>query len=55
MKMSDKQIAVIGLDYSGMPLVVDFGKIWPGIDFDINSERIVELRVERDRTLEAGA
>ena len=30
------KIAVIGLGYVGLPLVVEFGKKFPTISFDIN-------------------
>ena len=46
-------IAIIGLGYVGMPLAVEFGKIYPTIGFDINEQRISELRQGVDLTLEA--
>ena len=49
--MSDK-IAVIGLGYVGIPLAVEFGKKYFTIGFDINAERITELKQGFDRTLE---
>lgn len=49
--MSDK-IAVIGLGYVGIPLAVEFGKKYSTIGFDINPERIAELKEGFDRTLE---
>ena len=49
--MSD-QIAVIGLGYVGLPLAVESGKQYPTLGFDINEERIVELKNGKDRTLE---
>lgn len=48
----DKKIAIIGLGYVGLPLAVEFGKKYPTIGFDINAERIHELRQGIDRTLE---
>ena len=45
-------IAIIGLGYVGMPLAVEFGKIYPTIGFDINAQRIAELRQGVDLTLE---
>ncbi len=45
-------LAVIGLGYVGLPLAVEFGKIRPVIGFDINTDRIAELRGGRDHTLE---
>ena len=49
--MSDK-IAVIGLGYVGIPLAVEFGKKFSTIGFDINLDRIQELKKGFDRTLE---
>ena len=49
------RIGVIGLGYVGLPLAVEFGKHYETIGFDINPERIAELRRGKDRTLEADA
>lgn len=46
------RIAVIGLGYVGLPLAVEFAKQYPVVGFDINQERVAELRKGRDRTLE---
>lgn len=45
-------IAVIGLGYVGLPLAAEFGKQRPVIGFDINAERIAELKSGYDRTRE---
>jgi UDP-N-acetyl-D-galactosamine dehydrogenase len=45
-------IAIIGLGYVGLPLAVEFGKIFNCIGFDINQQRIDELRQGQDNTLE---
>ena len=45
-------IAVIGLGYVGLPLAVEFSKQFPVTGFDINQERIKELRNGHDRTQE---
>lgn len=45
-------IAVVGLGYVGLPLAVEFGKKFNTIGFDINPNRIAELRNGIDRTLE---
>jgi len=50
--MSQKKIAVVGLGYVGLPLAVEFGKKRPTVGFDINKQRIKELRDGHDRTLE---
>ncbi|MFT7198215.1 MAG: UDP-N-acetyl-D-galactosamine dehydrogenase [Marinoscillum sp.] len=47
-----KTIAVIGLGYVGLPLAVTIGKSYQTIGFDINSNRIEELKRGIDRTLE---
>lgn len=52
---TSKKIAIIGLGYVGLPLAVEFGKLRPVIGFDINKNRIAELRQGRDSTLEVVA
>ena len=47
-----KKIAVIGLGYVGLPLAVEFAKKFPVTGFDINDQRIEELRKGHDSTLE---
>jgi UDP-N-acetyl-D-galactosamine dehydrogenase len=47
-----EKIGVIGLGYVGLPLAVEFGKIMDVVGFDINKERIEELKKGFDRTLE---
>ncbi len=49
--MSDK-ICIIGLGYVGLPLAVEFGKFQTTFGFDINPDRIKELKNNFDRTLE---
>ena len=46
------KIAVIGLGYVGLPLAVEFGKGRSTIGYDIKVERIEELRIGQDSTLE---
>ena len=46
------KIGVIGLGYVGLPLAAEFGKVLPVIGFDINKDRINELRRGHDRTRE---
>jgi UDP-N-acetyl-D-galactosamine dehydrogenase len=45
-------VGIIGLGYVGLPLAVEFGKVIDTVGFDINLERIEELRRGHDRTLE---
>jgi len=46
------RIGVIGLGYVGLPLAVEFGKKYPTVGFDVNAERIAELKNGQDSTLE---
>lgn len=46
------KIGIIGLGYVGLPLAVEFGKIIDVVGFDINQERISELKRGVDRTRE---
>ena len=46
------KICVIGLGYVGLPLAVEFGKSYETVGYEINSERVNELRNGVDRTLE---
>ena len=46
------KIAIIGLGYVGLPLAVEFGKVFETIGFDINKSRIEELLGGKDATLE---
>ena len=50
--MKNKKIAIIGLGYVGLPLAVEFGKKREVIGFDINKDRIIELKKNNDPTLE---
>ena len=50
--LNNTKIGVIGLGYVGLPLAVEFGKIFKTIGFDINETRIKELQEGIDLTLE---
>lgn len=52
MHLAGIKLAVIGLGYVGLPLAVEFGRKRPVVGFDINPERIEELRSGHDSTLE---
>ncbi len=45
----NRQIAVVGLGYVGMPIAVFFGRVQRVIAFDINGQRIDELKRNIDR------
>jgi UDP-N-acetyl-D-galactosamine dehydrogenase len=49
---SPVKIAVLGLGYVGLPLAVAFGGQYEVVGFDINAERVAELKAGEDRTLE---
>ncbi|MDO7253807.1 nucleotide sugar dehydrogenase [Helicobacter cappadocius] len=46
---SDKIIAIIGLGYVGLPLAIEFGKLYQTIGFDIDKNRIKELLEHKDK------
>ena len=48
-------IGIIGLGYVGLPLAVEFSKHYSVVGFDINQDRITELRNGIDQTLELEA
>lgn len=52
MKPSKINIAIIGLGYVGLPLAVEFGKKNNVLGFDINQQRILELKKNIDKTNE---
>ena len=46
------KIAVVGLGYVGLPLAVHFAVDFHVVGYDMNEERVSELRAGRDRTME---
>jgi UDP-N-acetyl-D-galactosamine dehydrogenase len=50
--MREKNIAIIGLGYVGLPLAVAFAEKYRVIGFDINQQRIDALNSGHDETLE---
>ena len=46
------KLAVIGLGYVGLPLAVEFGKIFDTVGFDVKKSRLEMLRAGNDNTLE---
>jgi len=55
LQLQDVKLAVVGLGYVGLPLAVEFGKKRSVLGFDINAQRIAELKEGRDHTLEVDA
>ena len=51
----EDRIAVVGLGYVGLPLAVHLARHFEVVGFDLNTDRIAELRGGRDRTLEVDA
>lgn len=51
--MIKNKISVIGLGYVGLPLAIEFAKKYQVIGFDINGDRVNELKNGEDRTREA--
>ncbi len=50
--LSESKIGVIGLGYVGLPLAIEFGKHLDTVGFDINLQRIEELKAGVDCSLE---
>jgi UDP-N-acetyl-D-galactosamine dehydrogenase len=50
--VDERKLALIGLGYVGLPLAVEFGKVRSVMGFDINEDRINELKQGHDSTLE---
>ncbi len=53
--LTNIKIAVIGQGYVGLPLAVEFGKLYPTLGFDINATRIEQLGNGIDLTQEITA
>ena len=49
------RLAVVGLGYVGLPLAVAFGATRDTLGFDIDADRVRELRAGLDRTGETPA
>lgn len=49
---SEPRIIVLGLGYVGLPLAAALARKFPTIGFDIDAQRIAELRDGHDRTNE---
>jgi UDP-N-acetyl-D-galactosamine dehydrogenase len=50
-----ESIAIVGLGYVGLPLAAAFAKTFRVVGFDINEQRVRELKAGRDRTRELTA
>ena len=47
-----KKIAIIGLGYVGLPLAVEFARKYQTVGFDLDKNRIKELKGGHDSTKE---
>ena len=52
MNVEGLEIGIIGLGYVGLPLALEFGKKFNVVGFDLNRQRIKELKNGFDRTKE---
>ena len=50
--LKDIRITIIGLGYVGLPLAAEFSRYFPVVGYDINQNRIKELKSGYDRTHE---
>ena len=50
--LENVRLAIVGLGYVGLPLAVEFSKKFPTIGFDVDEERINQLKNGFDRTKE---
>lgn len=49
------RIGIVGLGYVGLPLAVEFGKKFPTVGFDVNADRVAQLKNGIDSTLECSS
>ena len=50
--LAKTKIGIVGLGYVGLPLAVEFGKLYDSVGLDTNPHRIDELKNGVDTTLE---
>ena len=55
MDLKNSKIAVIGLGYVGLPLLIHTGKKYDCVGYDINIDRVNELRNGADNTREVSS
>jgi UDP-N-acetyl-D-galactosamine dehydrogenase len=53
--VGDVRIGVIGLGYVGLPLAVEFGRLYETRGYDLNADRVAALSRGEDRTCEVSA
>jgi len=50
--LGNLRVGIVGLGYVGLPLAVEFGKLYKTVGFDVKTARVKALRAGRDSTLE---
>ena len=55
MEINNSKIAVVGLGYVGLPLMVEFATKYPTLGFDININRVNQLMQGQDSTMDLTA
>ena len=55
MTYSDRTVAIVGLGYVGLPLAIEFGKLYPTIGFDLSADKIESYRRHVDPAGEVDA
>jgi UDP-N-acetyl-D-galactosamine dehydrogenase len=53
--LRNARIAVIGLGYVGLPLAIEFGRLYETLGYDIDTQRVADLRGGRDNNHESSA
>jgi UDP-N-acetyl-D-galactosamine dehydrogenase len=51
--LRNARIAVIGLGYVGLPLAIEFGRLYETLGYDIDAQRVADLRGGRDNNHES--
>ena len=54
-EVANAKICVVGLGYVGLPLAVEFGKKIETVGYDLDSQRIRQLKISFDKTHEVSA
>ena len=42
------KISIIGLGYVGLPLAVEFSKLYETVGYDVNAKRVSEIKASED-------
>ncbi|MEX2367018.1 MAG: nucleotide sugar dehydrogenase [Pseudohongiellaceae bacterium] len=55
LNLQDSRVAIIGLGYVGLPLLIEFSRLYPVVGFDISAARIARLQQHDDSTREVSS